>query len=391
MKRFAFLILIFISFVLFGGNNGTCETGVTDSEILIGSSLALEGHASYLGIQTLHGAMAYIKYVNENGGVNGRKISIISYNDGYDPPICVKNTRKLIEKDKVFALFCYVGTPTSVKIIPMVEKAKIPLVGLFTGAEALRTPVKHYIFNIRASYYDETGGIIQKFWEELGLRKIAVFYQDDAFGQAGLSGVKIALKKYGSKPVALGTYKRGTNDIAKALEAIRKAGPDGVVMIGVYGPCSNFIRSAKWSGFSPYFHNVSFVGAKELAHLLGVGRDSEGVIVTQVVPPPDSDFPVTNEYRGLLKKYFSGDDPNFVSLEGFINAKVLVKILEKTGKDLTRDKFIAAAETLSYDPGIGSEIKFSHDSHKGLNNIYFTMIKKGKYHIIKDWKSIKRY
>lgn len=158
----------------------TQSLGISDNEILVGSSLALGGHAGYLGTQTLHGAMAYIRHVNQRGGIYGRRIKVITYDDGYDPPRCVTNTQKLIVQDKVFALFCYVGTPTTVKILPLVEEARIPVVGMFTGANALREPLNRYLINVRASYYQETGAAVKHLVEAMKLKKIAVFYQYDA-------------------------------------------------------------------------------------------------------------------------------------------------------------------------------------------------------------------
>ena len=258
--------------------------GITDKEIIIGSSLALEGHAGYLGTQTLHGAMAYIHTINAAGGIYGRKIRVISYDDGYDPPRCVVNTQKLIVRDRVFALFCYVGTPTTVKIIPLVEEARIPLVGMFTGANALREPLSRYLINVRASYYQETGAAVRYLVETLNLRKIAVFYQYDAYGFDGLRGTELALKHHGLVPVATGSYVRGTLQVQEGLDKIEAADAQAVVMIGTYDPCALFIRLAKARGFNPVFYNVSFVGADELTRRLG--KDAEGVIVTQVVPPP---------------------------------------------------------------------------------------------------------
>ncbi len=368
------------------------EVGITDTEIHIGSSLPLEGHASYLGIQTMHGAMAYIKHINESGGVHNRKIKFTTYNDSYDPDSCEKNTNKLINEDKVFALSCYVGTPTSAKVVPIIEKAGVPLVGVFTGAEFLREPVKKYIFNIRSSYFNETEGIIDHFWNELGLRKIAVFYQNDAFGKAGLKGVEMALQKYQSKPVALGSYERGSNNITAALATIRNSSPEAVVMISTYGPSSSFIQSAKWSGFSPYFSNLSVVGAKELVKILGVGRDSKGVIVTQVVPTPDSSFPGVQEYHEYLKKYYPEDEPNFVSLEGFVNAKVLVEIIKQAGPEITREGFIQAAESLKdFDTQCDSKITYSPTDHRGIEKIYYTIFDKKKYTPIENWSEVKPY
>jgi branched-chain amino acid transport system substrate-binding protein len=172
----------------------TQSQGITDDEILVGSSLALGGHAGYLGTQTLHGALAYIKHVNQQGGIHGRRIKVIAYDDGYDPPRCVANTQRLIIQDKVFSLFCYVGTPTTVKILPLVEEARIPVVGMFTGANALRDPLNRYLINVRASYYQETGAAVKHLVETMKLKKIAVFYQYDAYGFDGLKGTEIALR-----------------------------------------------------------------------------------------------------------------------------------------------------------------------------------------------------
>ena len=370
--------------------SATGVPGVTEKEILIGSSLALEGHARYLGRQTLHGALAYIHHVNRQGGIHGRTIRLIAYDDGYDPPRCVANTQKLIVEDKVFALFCYVGTPTTVKIIPLVQEARIPLVGMFTGANALREPLQRYIINVRASYYQETHAAVQYMVEDLGIKKVAVFYQYDAYGFDGLRGTEIALRDYGLAPVARGTYIRGTLDVEEGLENILHSGAEAVVMIGTYDPCAKFIRLSRAAGFNPVFHNVSFVGADELARKLG--REGEGVIVSQVVPPPepagDRDLLWgTAEYADLLNTFFPEDEPNFVGLEGFINAKVLVEGLKRAGRDLDREKFIEAVESIrNFDLGIANTLSFSPGDHQGLDRVYFTQIKDGRLVRIPDLK-----
>ncbi len=357
--------------------------GITGDRILIGSSLALGGHAGYLGTQTLHGATAYLNHINAQGGVYGRKIDIIAYDDGYDPPRCVTNTQKLIIQDKVFALFCYVGTPTTVKILPLIEEAMIPVVGMFTGANALREPLNRYLINVRASYYQETGAAVKHLVEGLKLSRIAVFYQYDAYGFDGLKGTEIALRPYGLVPVATGTYIRGTLDVEDGLEKIMAARADAVVMIGTYEPCAKFIRLAHAKGFSPVFYNVSFVGADELARILG--RIDETIIVTQVVPPPEvsdenKQLWGAREYVRLLQQYFPSDQPNFVSLEGYLNAKVLVEGLKRAGRELDREKFIEAMESIqNLDLGIDNLLSFSPRDHQGLERVYFTHLKNGKF------------
>ncbi len=357
--------------------------GVSPNEILIGASLALEGHAGYLGTQILHGAMSYIHHVNANGGVHGRRIRVIAYDDGYDPPRCLYNTQRLLIEDNVFALFCYVGTPTTVKIIPLINEARIPLVGMFTGANALRDPVNRYLVNIRASYYQETGATVRYLVEDLGIRRIGVFYQYDTYGFDGLRGTELALRQYNLFPVATGTYIRGTLAVEEGLQRIMDAKAEAVVMIGTYEPCAKFIRQAKNRGYHPVFSNVSFVGADELARILG--DQAEGVIVTQVVPLPNADADGGKlwgvaEYVRLLEQYYPQDIPNFVSLEGYLNARVLVEGLRRTGANLTRERFIASLESVrTYDLGIDNALAFSSRDHQGLDRVYFTHFKDGRF------------
>jgi branched-chain amino acid transport system substrate-binding protein len=357
--------------------------GVTPNEILIGSSLALGGHASFLGTQYLHGAMCLIKEINSRNGIHHRRIRVIAYDDEYDPPRCVANTNRLIHKDKVFCLFCYVGTPTSVKIIGIVEKSKIPLLGLFSGADKLRFPFRHYIFNIRSSYYQETNAVVRYFVEEKGLRRIAVFYQYDDYGFDGLKGTQIALQKHGLTPVATGSFIRGTLDIEDALSKIQTSKAQAVIMIGTYSPCAKFIKEARARGYNPLFHNVSFVGADKLVQELGDA--GEGVLITQVVPPPTERvlLPACEQYSRLLAKYYPKDKANFVSFEGFINARVLIEVLRRAGRDITRENFIRAIESLEeHYVGIGAVINFGPRDHQGIDDVYLTEVRNGQLQLL---------
>lgn len=367
--------------------------GITDTEIWIGSSLALSGHAGYLGTQTLRGALAYLNHVNEQGGIHGRQIRLIVHDDGYDPPRCVANTQRLIIEDQVFALFSYVGTPTTVKIIPLVEDARIPLVGMFTGASALREPFKRYIINIRPSYHQETAAAVRRIVLDLSIRKVAVFYQYDAYGFDGLKGTELALKAFGLAPVATGSYVRGTLDIREGLNRIRESGADAVVMIGTYDPCAKFIKEAKGRGFIPLFYSVSSVGPDELAKR--VGGYGDGVIVTQVVPspPPEerrSELWGVMEYTALLNRYYPEDIPNSVGLEGYINARILVEGLERASPAIDRERFINALETIqNHDLGIGNSLSLSPTDHQGFDRVYFTRIRNGKFELLTDWSKVK--
>jgi ABC-type branched-subunit amino acid transport system substrate-binding protein len=368
--------------------------GVTDSEIVLGSSLALNGHAGYLGTQTLRGALAYLNYVNEQGGIFGRRIRVIAYDDAYDPPKCLANTQHLIIADNVFALFCYVGTPTTVKILPMVEEARIPLLGMFTGANALREPFNRYLVNVRPSYYQETAAAVTHLVKDLGIKHIAVFYQYDAYGFDGLTGAELALKEFGLEPVARGSYIRGSLDVEDGLMRIQNSGAEAVVMIGTYEPCAKFIRLAAEKGFTAIFYNVSFVGAEELARRLK-GVDREIVIMSQVVPPPDgvegNAGRDDSEYVRLLARYFPGDRPNFVGLEGYANARVLVEGLKRAGPRLSREGFLDAIESMrDFNVGPGMVASFSPEDHQGMDRVYFTRLDQDEFRLMTSWSELGR-
>jgi len=368
--------------------------GVSDGEILLGSSLALTGHAGYLGTQTLRGAMSYLRHVNESGGVHGRKIRILALDDAYDPPKCLANTQKLLIEDKVFALFSYVGTPTTVRVLPMVEEAKVPLLGVFTGANALRTPFNRYVINIRASYYQETEAAVRHMVQDMGLRKIAVFYQFDAYGFDGLVGTELALKRFGLEPVARGSYIRGTLNVEEGLNRIKGSGAQAVVMIGTYGACAEFIMKAARDDYHPLYYTVSFVGAEELARRLG--RDPEApVVMSQVVPTPFGDSQhrpaeAALDYIALLNRYYPGEPPSFVGLEGYLNARVLVEGLRRAGRDLTREGFIDAIESIR-DLRIGesTRISFGPKDHQGMDRVFFTRLQDGRFIPFSSWDKLR--
>ncbi len=348
--------------------------GVTPKSILLGQSAAFSGPAAQLGIQMNIGTKAYLDHVNAQGGVHGRKMELKTRDDRYEANLCVDNTKRFIEEDKVFALISYVGTPTTVAAMPTFTEAKVPLIGPFTGAEAFRTPVNRYIFNVRASYYDETEKIVEQL-VSTGNRKIAVFFQDDAYGQAGLKGVQIAMDKRNLKILALGKVERNTIKVEDAVKAINVVQPDGVVMISAYTSITEFVRQMKKAGSATQFHNVSFVGSKALADALK--DEGYGVAISQVVPFPWSpSVPIVKEYQTIMTKA-GNTDFNFSSLEGFIVAKVMVEGLRRAGKDLTREKLVAALEGMS-NVDLGEfVVSFSPSSHSGSKYVDLSMIGRG--------------
>ncbi|GAB1410093.1 ABC transporter substrate-binding protein [Desulfovibrionales bacterium] len=369
--------------------------GVTDTEVVFGSSLALQGHAGYLGQETLRGAMCYLRHVNDQGGVHGRTIRLITRDDSYDPPKCLDNTQRFLIDDQVFGLFCYVGTPTTVKILPLVEEAKVPLLGMFTGANALREPFTPYLINVRASYYQETGAAVEHLVNDLRLRRIAVFYQYDAFGFDGLTGTELALKRFGLEPVVRASYIRGTHDIHESLERIRESQAEAVVMIGTSDPCANFIRQSLESDYAPIFYMVSFVGAKELSRNLIQTKTSQAqVIMSQVVPPPlkreGGVAESAREFTELLERYYTGDEPNFVGFEGYINAKVLIEALRRAGRNLTRESFLAAIESMqNFSLGSGVQLSFGPTDHQGMDTVYFTRLHEGHFVLLENWQDLR--
>jgi branched-chain amino acid transport system substrate-binding protein len=387
-----FLVFLLVCFfpAVIGGSAWAQTPGVTDNAVLLGSCSALEGPAKFLGSQTVLGATAYLHSINDEGGVFGRKIQLLAFDDSYDPdkaPACFKR----MTKEGVFSLGFFVGTPTAAKYVPLAQEEKIPVVGLFTGAQMLYEPLKHEVINVRASYYDETREQVDKLWE-VGIRKIGVIYQDDAFGKAVLDGMKLALKKHDAVPVALGAFARNTLEISAGLKEVMASRPQAVVVVGPYAPVVAIVKEAHAEGWRPQFLTVSFVGTE--AFIKEAGSDAEGTIITQVVPPYDrTDYPTVALYRKSLAKYYPATPPSFASLEGFVDAMVVVEGMKRAGKDLTREKFISAIESIhNFNMGLGPKLilNYSATDHKGFDNVYATVVRNGAPVLLTDWSTLSK-
>jgi ABC-type branched-subunit amino acid transport system substrate-binding protein len=351
--------------------------GVTADKIVLGQAAVFSGPAAQLGIQMRNGVKAYLEHVNAQGGVHGRKIELVTEDDFYESARAPAASRKLIEEHKVFALIGYVGTPTGVVHLPVVTQAKVPLVGMFTGAEVLRVPFNRYVFHVRASYYDETEKIVEQI-VSIGGRNIAVFYQDDAYGMAGLTGTDIAMKKRNLQISAKATVERNTVKVENAVQTIQALKPDAVVMISAYTSIAEFVRQMKKAGSNATFYNVSFVGSKALADALG--KDGVGVAISQVVPFPwGRAVPVVQEYQQLAKKAGYADY-NFSALEGFLSAKVAVEGLRRAGRNLTRESYIATMEKM-HDVDLGGFfVGYSPTNRAGSKFVDLTIIgRDGKF------------
>ncbi|MGL4573736.1 MAG: ABC transporter substrate-binding protein [Burkholderiaceae bacterium] len=345
--------------------------GITDNQIVLGQSAAFSGPAKELGIRMNLGAKVYFDALNARGGVNGRSIIIKTRDDGYEADRAAANTKALIEEDRVFALFGYVGTPTSVAAMPIFTGAKVPFVAPFTGAEVLRQPVNRLICHVRASYYDETELIVKQL-SSVGMKRIAVFRQNDSYGQAGLDGVTRALKQVNLPLMATGTVERNSTDVTKALDAILPTQPDVIIQISAYKSCAAFIKEAKKRGYTGQFYNVSFVGSKALADELGeVGN---GIGISQVVPFPfNQRSAIVREYQKAMKDA-GFPDFDFTSLEGYIAAKVTAEALRRSGRTPTRESFVNALESLqSYDVG-DFLVAFGPNDRNASNWVELTMI-----------------
>ena len=363
--------------------------GVSEKEIVIGSCAALEGPSRSLGLGTVAGAKAYFSLINDEGGVGGRKLRLITYDDSYDPAKAEPCFQRLID-DKVFALGFLVGTPTAVKYVPLAEANKIPVIGLFTGAQTLYTPMRRWVVNVRASYFDETREQVDGLWNTLGYKNIGVIYPDDAFGSTVLDGVKEALKAHGGQPVAVASYQRQTGNVAEAVDTVRAANPQAVVVVGPPNTVAPILKQAHSKGWKPQFLTVSFVGTDEL--ISEAGADADGMVITQVVPPYYlTDLKGVALYRRTMAKYLPTEQPGFVSLEGFLDAMVMVEGLKHAGKELTREGLVRGIESMhDVDLGFGPQLKldYSPKDHKGLDHVIPTVIRSGRAVPFTDWTAI---
>jgi len=349
------------------------EEGVTADTILFGQSAALAGPSSALGQGMRHGILAAFEQVNAAGGIHGRKLKLISRDDGYDPDRSLYQTKRLLEQDKVFALIGAVGTPTAISTIPLSSAKNVPFIGPFTGAEFLRSRDLRNVINIRASYSAEAEAWIQHLTEDLHFSRIAIFYQDDSFGRDGLRGVKRALEKRGLELVAEGTFERNTRAVSSALRTIERTEPEAVVMVGTYGPCAEFIKLAHKRDFNPTFVNVSFVGANALARELGA--EGNGVIVSQVVPFPwDTSLEAVADYQAAQKAIDPTLTPDFVSLEGYLSGRLAAAALELIGPNPTRAALLQIINDVGrFDIG-GNIITFGDKTRDDPPKVFLTVI-----------------
>ncbi|HSV25003.1 MAG TPA: ABC transporter substrate-binding protein [Xanthobacteraceae bacterium] len=347
------------------------DPGVSADKIVFGQAAVFEGPTSALGIGMRDGLMAAFAEANAKGGVRGRKLELMSRDDGYEPAKSIEVTKALIDAG-VFALVGPVGTPTSLAAHPIAKEAGLPFIGPFTGAEALRNPYQAHIVNIRASYFQETEVMVERLIKDRGFSKIAVFYQDDAFGRAGLEGTQRALQKRDMKLASEGTFERNTVAVKGALLDIRKGDPQAVIMIGPYAPCAEFIKLCRSVKMDWVFINISFVGSDALAKALGTA--GAGVLVTQVVPfPSDTSLPLVAAYQKALQAAVADTQPGFVSLEGYIVGRTVIAALDKIEGEPTRVGLLEKLSAGPYDID-GFSLSFGPNKNQGSDAVYLTII-----------------
>jgi branched-chain amino acid transport system substrate-binding protein len=368
--------LIFFASVLAFGLAGTfalAEDGVTKDRILFGQVAALEGPAQALGQGMRQGLLAAFAEANRAGGVAGRKLELKSADDSYEPQKMIEAIKKMLAEDKVFAIVGPVGTPTANAGQPIATEAKVPFIGPFTGAEFLRNPYKRYVVNIRTSYFQETEAWVEHLTKDLGITKIAILYQDDTFGLAGLDGVKIAMAKRNMSLVASGTFRRNTTAVKSALLEIMKANPEAVVTVGPYKPIAEFFKLARQAKMDAVFVAISFVGSDALAQEMG--DKGAGVIVSQVVPfPGDTSIPVVASYQVALAALDPEAKPGFVSLEGYLVGRLVIEALKRVPGEPTREALLDAITSTGAFDLDGIELIYGPGKNQGMDQVFFTIL-----------------
>ena len=353
------------------------EPGISDTKITIGMSGPFSGTNGAYGIDMRTVIQTYFDQVNKTGGVNGRKLELVALDDGYETDRTVANTKALIDEKNAFALLAFYGSsPTTEAMNKVFGPARVPLLGTISGAGTLREPISQnpngrYMFNVRASYADETEAIVNQL-VSLGLKNIAVFYQNDGFGKSGLEGVTAALKKHNLAPTVAATVERNSVDVAAAVDAIAKAKPQAIVMVTLYKPTAAFVKAMKKSNQSPMFMTLSPVGTEQLVAELG--SDARGIGISQVMPYPFNDIvPMVRDYQKLVgaKAGYS-----YYGIEAYAMARVMVDALKRMGKDPSREKLMAALESTSLDMG-GLKVAYSTTNRQGSRFVELTVIGPG--------------
>lgn len=372
------LLLALINWMGWIGWVGAAEVGVTDDSILIGMTAPFSGPSGPYGLDMKGVIAAYFKQINDAGGINGRKLQLVAMDDGYETDRAVSNTKTLINDKKVFAMLASYGSSTTTAAMnDAFGPAKVPLIGTISGAGSLRqaldgSPNNRYMFNVRASYANETEAIVNQL-HQFGIKKIGVFYQNDGFGKSGLEGVIAAMKKHNMEPSVVATIERNSIDVSAAVQIMSKVEPQAVVMVTLYKATAEFVRQMKKAGKHPQFTTLSPVGADLL--IKDLGNDARGIGICQVMPYPwDDTIQMVREYHKLIG---GKDKVSYYGIEAYAMAKVMVDGIRKSGANLTREKLISTLENMhNHDIG-GYRVSYSGDQRLGSRYVDLTVIGTG--------------
>ena len=357
---------------------GAGHAGVFPDRILFGQSAVLSGPSQELGKGMRLGIETAFNEVNLAGGVHGRELELETLDDSYEPDYAAQATEWLIEEERVFALIGAVGTPTSRVAAPLAQEAGVPFLGPFTGADFLRDPALDSVINVRASYHQETEAMVLRLTEHLGISRVAVLYQDDSFGQTGLEGVRRALEQRGLEAIGSWRYQRNADVADEVATAIVGSNPEAVIIIGTHRPVAGTVKAVRRE-IDPVFMTVSFGGGTALEDALG--KDGEGVYVTQVVPfPQDASIPLVARYHAALAEYSPQAQPGFVSLEGYLAGRVAAFGLDVCGPEINRECFMDALRTSEVISVDGFLLTFGPADNQGSDSVFLTVIgSDGKY------------
>lgn len=354
---------------------GISASAAESSDIVIGQVAPLSGVLASTGRQMVVGGKIYFDHINATGGVHGRKIRVLVVDDGYKVDETVRLTKELLARPEVVALYGFAGTANVGKLLTdgVLDQGGAALVAPYTGGESLRNPFNPWIFHLRAGYADEAEHMVQQV-TTLGMRRIAVMYQDDGFGKAGLEGVQKALAKRDLKLSAGAPYERNTDKVDEAVKQITASDAQAVIMISVNRSTSAFVRRYRESGGGAQLYNISVVDPAEIVKLAGL-KNAHGLGISQVVPYPYTpNLPAIREYQALLKKYAPNELINYTSFEQFLGAKVLVEALRRAGPGPTRARVVKALESITqFDLG-GITVKYSPENRVGSRYVEVTVI-----------------
>jgi len=382
-----FLIILFCSMtvVLFTGIFVLNYPYPDKKTILLGTSLPLSGINSHLGKDIVVGANTYFSHTNARGGIQGKKIELIQYDDKYEPENTLSNTYTLMKKDDVFALFGFVGTPTVKRILPIIKQSNIPFIAPYTGATFLRDEDTDNIVNFRSSYAEEVDALVKYLTSTQNITRFAIFYQNDDYGEEGYIALSQTLEKHHLHLVGEGTYKRNTLSIRHAIHEIASAKPEAIILVGAYKPTARFISKMRENGSAAHviFAPISFVNADALINELhGNGKN---IFFSQTIPSYDDIYSKEAvEYHTLLSFYYPEERPSLVSYESFLAAKATVIALKSIIGPLTRTSFLAAIKSLPINTLDNIPLKYRNAQL--LNQVYLSTYHDGKFEIIQKYE-----